>query len=373
MGALPPAFYKLWVAFFGRTWYTIVNLLMQRGFGMAQFRNKKPFGKYTPFICFLLLIAGLEFFVLAGFLLTGRQETPPVLSVSGEPDTEMPDWLEPAEPAEKEKPAGEATGPEILAGKRIITHGLGAVGERTVLNCLEGFQEMYAKGVRVFEADLRLTSDQKVVLRHDWRKGWQREVRETSIPTLEEFLNTPILGKYTPLSFKDLLLLLEEYPDVCIITDSKFMEAEFVRLQFDAMLADARELGLSYLLDRFVVQIYSPLMYQVTDSIHHFKGYIYTLYLEGFDGTEDTFRRKAAFCAENGILGITIAAELWDSVYAQIGEEYGLAVYTHTVNDLEQAKMLLDSGASGIYTDSLTPGDLEAPAAAGDDTEKGDV
>jgi len=64
------AFYKLWVAFFGGTWYTIVNLLMQRGFGMAQFRNKKPFGKYTPFICFLLLIAGLEFFALAGFLLS---------------------------------------------------------------------------------------------------------------------------------------------------------------------------------------------------------------------------------------------------------------------------------------------------------------
>ena len=77
-----------------------------------------------------------------------------------------------------------------------------------MLNCLEGFQAMYAQGVRVFEADLRMTSDQKVVLRHDWRKGWQRGIRETSIPTLEEFLNAPILGKYTPLSFQDLLLLM---------------------------------------------------------------------------------------------------------------------------------------------------------------------
>ena len=350
------------------------------------------FGKYSNLICLLFAIAVVEFIGLAGLLISGAagggdpeeevlaapaEEAPP--PGSGEEDpagaerTETPEQEEP--PKEKAKPAGERTAPEILAGAQLITHGMGAVGERTVLNCLEGFQAMYQQGVRVFEADLRLTSDQAVVLRHDWRKGWQRGIRETSIPTLEEFLNAPILGKYTPLSFQDLLLLMEEYPDICIVTDSKFMEAEFVRLQFDAMVADAEELGLSYLLDRFVVQIYSPLMFQVVDSIHHFSGYIYTLYLEGFDGTEDTFRRKAAFCAENGILGITMAQELWGAAYGEIAAEYGISVYTHTVNDLEQAKALLDSGVSGIYTDSLTPGNLETPAAesAGNDMEKGDA
>lgn len=353
---------------------------------MANYHKKKPFGPYTSFIYLLIVVAALEFIGLAGVLVSDSQAREPVpQEPAQEPVQEalasgeetIPEWLEPSEDVveEKQKPEGELTGPEILSQEQIITHGMGAVGERTVLNCLEGFQAMYQQGVRVFEADLRLTSDQAVVLRHDWRKGWQRGIRETSIPTLEEFLNAPILGKYTPLSFQDLLLLMEEYPDICIVTDSKFMEAEFVRLQFDAMVADAEELGLSYLLDRFVVQIYSPLMFQVVDSIHHFSGYIYTLYLEGFDGTEDTFRRKAAFCAENGILGITMAQELWGAAYGEIAAEYGISVYTHTVNDLEQAKALLDSGVSGIYTDSLTPGNLETPAAesAGNDMEKGDA
>ncbi len=349
---------------------------------MADFYKKKPFGPYTSFVYLLLVIAALEFIGLAGVLASDSQarepaRTEPVQEPLASSEEAMPEWLEPAEKAaeEKQKPEGELTGPEILAREQVITHGLGAVGQRTVLNCLEGFQAMYEQGVRVFEADLRLTSDQQVVLRHDWRKGWQRGIRETSIPTLEEFLQAPILGKYTPLSFKDLLLLMEEYPDVCIVTDSKFMEAEFVRLQFDAMAADAAELGLSYLLDRFVVQIYSPLMFQVADSVHHFAGYIYTLYLEGFDGTEDTFRRKAAFCAENGILGITIDQALWNSVYGDIAAEYGLTVYTHTVNELERARQLLEDGVSGVYTDRLTPGDFETPAAesAGNDTEKGDA
>ena len=349
---------------------------------MADFLKKKPFGPYTSFVYLLLAVAALEFIGLTGVLVSdsrAREPDPqePAQEALAGSDETMPEWLEPAEDVveEKRKPEGELTGPEILSQERVITHGLGAVGERTVLNCLEGFQAMYAQGVRVFEADLRMTSDQKVVLRHDWRKGWQRGIRETSIPTLEEFLNAPILGKYTPLSFQDLLLLMEEYPDICIVTDSKFVEAEFVRLQFDAMTADAAELGLSYLLDRFVVQVYSPLMFQVVDSVHHFQGYIYTLYLEGFDGTEDTFRRKAAFCAENGILGITMARELWSGVYAEIAAEYGISVYTHTVNDLEQAKALLSSGVSGIYTDRLIPGDFETPAAesAGNDMEKGDA
>lgn len=195
------------------------------------------------------------------------------------------------------------------------------------------------------------------------------------MPTLEVFLETPILGKYTPLSFQDLLRLMEEHPDICVVTDTKGIEAEFVRLQFDAMVQDAAELGLSYLLDRFVVQIYSPLMFQVVDSIHPFQGYIYTFYLEGFDGTEDTFRQRAGFCAENGILGIAMEEGLWQDAYAGIAAEYGIAVYTHTIDDLDRAKALLESGVSGIYTDWLTPEDLK-PAeedAAGSNMTENDI
>ena len=46
------------------------------------------------------------------------------------------------------------------------------------------------------------------------------------------------------------LLMMEEYPDICVITDTKFTDAEVVTLQFRSMLRDAEELGLSYLFDR---------------------------------------------------------------------------------------------------------------------------
>ena len=300
---------------------------------------------------------------------------------------------------EKEPPEDALSAPDILADASLIAHGMGAVaapedgaadsaaasgdpdggasGDETadaltdangrelvtVLNCLEGFQAQYAAGVRVFEADLRLTSDMEVVLRHDWRAGWQEGVSETSIPTLEEFLETPVLGEYTPLSFQDLLLLMEEYPDVCIITDTKFTEAEVVTAQFTAMLSDAKELGLTYLFDRFVIQVYDELMFKVVDGLHHFPHYIYTLYATGFAGTEGAFREAASFCPDNGFLGLTLWDYWWREAYAPIARELGVAVYVHTVNDAQEARELLDQGVSGIYTDTLTPADLTAEAS----------
>lgn len=276
-------------------------------------------------------------------------------------DEEMPQWLQPAEPEpvqEKSPPEGALTAPEILSNAQVIAHGLGAIDGTATLNCLEGFQQQYAQGVRVFEVDLRLTADQQVVLRHDWRAGWQEGVSETAIPTLEDFLDKPLLEKYTPLSFQDLLLLMEEYPDICIVTDTKFTDAEIVTLQFKAMLSDAKELGLSYLFDRMVIQVYSQLMYTVTDNLHHFPYYFYTLYTEGFGRTEDAFRELASFCKENGIMGITMWDYWWDEDYAPIAQEYGVQAFAHTVNDSQEALALLSGGISAVYTDTLVPGDL---------------
>ena len=328
------------------------------------------FGKYTFVIYLLSALAALELIALAAVLAGPAVPAAAAAETAAAPE-QMPAWLEPAPrreepPEEKEPPPGERTAAEILEEQRIIAHGMGAIAGRATLNCLEGFQAQYENGVRVFEVDLRLTADQQVVLRHDWRAGWQEGISETAVPTLEEFLDKPLLGKYTPLSFRDLLELMEDYPDICVVTDSKFTDAEIVRLQFEAMVRDARDLGLSYLLDRVAVQVYDPLMFKVVDSVHHFRHYIYTLYVEGFGRTEASFRERALFCAQNGIQGITMWDTWWDGAFAPIAARCGVKVYTHTVNDPQQASALLESGVAAVYTDELAPAalDPEAPQEA---------
>ena len=308
-------------------------------------------GKHIKLMNLLLAAVILESIALAGLLIW----------IGSAPDSAPdPPASEPEQqfPPEKQPPADELTAPEILNRSSIIAHGMGAIMDTKILNCMEGFREQYDKGVRVFEVDLRLTADQRVVLRHDWRAGWQEGISETAIPTLEEFRSKPLLEQYTPLSFQDLLLLMEEYPDICIVTDTKFIDAEVVTLQFEAMLQDARELGLSYLFNRIAIQVYNPLMFRVVDNIYPFPWYIYTLYMVGFAQTEEDFREKADFCTENGIMAITMGASLWSAEYAPLAEQYGLRIYTHTVNDPEQARALLASGVAGVYTDILTPDSL---------------
>ena len=263
--------------------------------------------------------------------------------------------------AQKSAPAGEKSAVEILGSQQLFAHAFGMIDGESVLNCLEGFERSYASGVRVFEVDLRMTSDGHVVLRHDWRPGMQEGVSETSIPTLEEFRAKPINGAYTPLSFRDLLYLMEQYPDICIVTDTKFINEEEVTRQFNAILDDAYETGLTYLFDRMVIQIYTPLMFSVVDNLYRFPHYISTLYTSEFDGTEDGFREQAEFCLENGIMGITMSDYWWtDNApdYHAIASRYGIDIYVHTVNDPAEARSLLASGVSGVYTDTLLPADI---------------
>lgn len=261
-------------------------------------------------------------------------------------------------PPEQTKPAGEADAAEILAGSTVVAHALGAVDDLEGLNCLEGFQERYDAGVRVFEVDLRMTSDGHVVLRHDWLGGLQEGIDNTAIPTLEEFLSKPIYGIYTPLSFRDLLHLMARYPDVCIITDTKFTDAEPTTEQFRAMVDDAHSLGLTYLFDRMIIQVYSPTHFAVVDGVYHFPHYIYTLYQDYFGQTEESFRNKAVFCKENGIMGLTLGVEVWDADYAPIADWWGVKVYVHTVNDADEAKGLLRTGVRAVYSDTLGPMDI---------------
>lgn len=296
----------------------------------------------------LLRAAALLLFCALCFLSVDRP------SVHTDP---APDPAEPAEPAAVL--ADERDADEILASSPTIVHGFGQLGDVTVLNCREGFEEYYARGARVFEVDLRMTSDGQVVLRHDWRGGWQDGVSEFAIPTCEEFLSRPILGQYTPMSFRDLLLLMAEYPDICVITDTKFTEAEVVTAQFSAMLADAQSLGLTRLFDRMAVQVYTPMMFRIVDHLGHFPHYIFTLYAVGFAQTEEAFRDKASFCKENGIDAITMWSSWWDGRYAPIAQEYGLRCYVHTVDDPAEARALLASGVNAVYTDCLLPEDCK--------------
>lgn len=116
-----------------------------------------------------------------------------------------------------------ATTPEFKwENYKTIAHALGGIGDKTYLNSKESFLAGYQMGCRLFEVDLVKTSDNVWVCRHSWYQSLgQWEGDEKKVLSSEEFLSRPIYGKYTPITFEDLLVLLSDYPDTFVMLDSK--------------------------------------------------------------------------------------------------------------------------------------------------------
>lgn len=236
----------------------------------------------------------------------------------------------------------------------LIAHAMGGIDGQTYTNSLEAFVTAYANGLRTFEVDMIMTSDGEVVLNHDWSRSISSSLQVGYIPTLEEFLNIKIYDKYTSMSFADLLRLMEKYPDIWVVTDSKYTDASSIEKQFTEMYNTASELGLLSVFDRIVVQLYNQNMKTVVDNIYHFNNYIFTMY-QIWDGSSITdFEAYCQWAETNGVYSICMYYPWFTSETLEITNKYGLNLYLHTLNDSSAASNYYSMGVAGIYTDTLT-------------------
>ena len=242
----------------------------------------------------------------------------------------------------------------------IITHALGSLDGLTYLNSRESFINFYDKGCRLFEVDLTKTSDGVWVCRHNWKESLgQWEGEEKKVLSSEEFLNTPIYGKYTPLTLEDLLKLLDEYPDAFVMVDSKqYSVRNYQRTLED--YAQYREIainaGIQHTLGQIIPEIYNSAMYPGTALLYRFPAYIYSLWQ---DYSTDELNNIADFCKTNGIGAVTIYKGYWSEEIQKIFDEREILVYIYTINDKEDARAYCQKGAAGVCTDVLLKENLE--------------
>ena len=242
---------------------------------------------------------------------------------------------------------------------RTIAHALGGLDGKEYLNSREGFLAMYNQGVRLFELDLSRTSDGVWVCRHNWKEPMgQWEGDKKKVLSAEEFLNTPIYGKYTPMSFEDLLKLLDEYPDAFVMIDSKqYSVRNYQRTLED--YAQYREIsikaGIEHTLKQIIPEIYNSAMYPGTALLYKFPAYIYSLWQEY---TTEELNDIAEFCQTNKIMAVTIYRDYWSEEVQKIFDERDILVYIYTINDKEEARRYLANGAQGVCTDVLITDNL---------------
>ena len=242
----------------------------------------------------------------------------------------------------------------------IITHALGGLDGYTYLNSRESFINHYDKGCRFFEVDLSQTSDGVWVCRHNWKEPMgQWEGDKKKVLSAEEFLNTPIYGKYTPMSFEDLLKLLDEYPDAFVTIDSK----QYSVRNYQRTLEDyaqyqeiAINAGLEHTLGQIIPELYNSAMYSGTMLVYKFPAYLYSLWQEY---SIEELNDIADFCQANQIQAVSLYCEYWSEDVQKIFDERDILVYIYTINDEEKAREYVKAGAKGVCTDTLISENLE--------------
>lgn len=240
---------------------------------------------------------------------------------------------------------------------KVISHAMGGINDHAYTNSYEAFIANYEKGNRVFEVDLLLTEDGKLVARHEWTQHMTELLQqEDKLPkdrqavrlSYEEFKQSKILGAYDPLSWSDIMDLMERYPDIYIVTDTKEQEPEDMKLEL-SLLVDSAKARDPQLLERVVPQIYNQPMLGTVEGIYEFPSIIYTLYATG-----DTDEEVIDFVSKHSIEAVTIPEQRVTRAFLSKLKKAGVASYVNTINENADAGKLKRMGASGVYSDFLT-------------------
>lgn len=243
---------------------------------------------------------------------------------------------------------------------KAIAHALGGLDGKSYLNSKESFLSSYEKGIRLFEVDLTRTQDGVWICRHNWTQSlgqWQGE--EQKVLTAEEFLTTPIYGKYTPMSLEDLLVLLKDYQDAFVLLDSKQYSIRNYRRtleDYSEYVKIAQNAGAGEVLGQLIPEIYNDAMFSGTALLYDFPSYIYSLWQEY---SLKELKEIAVFCKEKKIPAVTVYYKYWTEEVQEIFEKQGILVYVYTVNGVSQAKKFMENGVAGICSDTLLDKDLE--------------
>lgn len=235
-----------------------------------------------------------------------------------------------------------------------VAHALGAIDEVTYTNSLEAFEENYKKGFKIFEVDISLTEDEVPVLWHDWGFDCLSISKNGAPLSHDEFMSAKIYEKYTTLDVEDLILIMKDYPDIKVITDTKIDDDEFSEYVFRYIESAAQKNNCPEVLSRIIPQVYSENMYYTVSKLEIFNDYIFTMY-QIWNGDIDEFREHSLFASTHNIKYIT----MWDTRFNKRVRRYtdalGINILCHTVNSVDEAKSLFEQGVCGIYSDNLAP------------------
>ena len=218
----------------------------------------------------------------------------------------------------------------------------GGISNIQYLNSKEGFLQYANDGCTIMEIDFLYTSDGEIVGSHlfEHLDGFSFNNR----PTLEEFENTKLEGKFLGITFDWLIEQLENFPEIRIIFDSK--ENDTLSLLED-MVEKANEKDFD-LLSRMIIQVYSIENYNEikNNPALNFTNFWFTNYKSNYTN----FQIQKYFGDKEDVETIVLSCLDW-WFYHQTAFHFDKKIAVHTVNGSSAVNFLADRGANYIFVD----------------------
>ena len=234
----------------------------------------------------------------------------------------------------------------------LVMHALGAIHGHVDTNTKEALIENYHRGSRVFEIDLHWTTDERLIAIHPTRV--LRRITDKETVTSYDILHNNFFKErdLTPLTFGDLAILMVEFPDIFIITDTKNIDKETVQNQFAYIYRVANEID-RRILNRIIPQLYNFDMYLYIEEIYSFKEYILTLYQIPRIENSSIFNFLTKHPRVT-VVSLPFNSERLNLEFIQTLRAMSVLTYVHTLSNMAEITRLYNMGVWGFYTPFIT-------------------
>lgn len=252
---------------------------------------------------------------------------------------------------------------QVAWQKKLVAVALGGAELRYInLNHMAVMQKKYEDGFLKFEADIRLTSDGKLVCVNGWSKrtyerlGLNPELYEAGPPDYATFMSCRSFGVYETADFKQLIEQFQQFGEMkgCTLFLDIGKPSKQVLSQMISRFSEICG-GKEQLLKRLIVRVQSKYdLEQFVNADIKFRLAYYMPTQEVCQEKNITVGKVAAICKKNKIKWVTMPKEaLTEDVVREL-HELGLKVCVFSFNTLTEIEEAMRMGADLVGTHHMS-------------------
>ena len=246
----------------------------------------------------------------------------------------------------------------VIKEEKYLLTALGSINNDKNTNSIDALNLNYKNGHHIYEVDISLTSDDKLVLASGWNltdyktsiginyyNDGKHNTKDTVTPKYDDFMKYKIQDKYTATSYKDLIDFMNNNKDTYFLFD--------IGNNNDATISKVLKLLKQQtpkkLYKRIIIHVYNDEMLKLVKKNSDFK-LINILYIKrNYNSVEDFIE----YCNKNNITSFSTVISNINKEDAKVFNESNLISIVNEVNDMNKVKMLDSMGIDLIGTDFL--------------------